>query len=73
MVKVTKQKMLNELLEFLYSRAFNSSEWRKDLIQNRVFKYGMKKSKKELVSIYNLYNYSYYNYKPIQLYWDITG
>lgn len=70
---MTKQKMLYEFLEFLYNRAFNSPEWNKNLIKKRVLKHGMKKAKKELVSIYNLYNYSYYNYKPIQLYWDITN
>lgn len=44
-----------------------------DMAKKRFFNYGMRKAKKDLQQIYNLYNYGYYNENELKLYYDIIN
>ena len=66
---MTKNNILIELWEKT-QKHFENNRYI-DIAKERFFNYGMKKTKKDLQQIHNLYNYGYYNKNEIKLYYDI--
>lgn len=68
---MTKNNILIELWEKAQKHFENDIYI--DFAKERFLNYGMKKTKKDLQQIYNLYNYGYYNENEIKLYYDIIN
>lgn len=70
-----KQEILKELWEHIEIENFANNYWKqyKKEAKNRFFKNGLKKNKKELITIYNLQNYGYYRELKQKLYFDICN
>lgn len=68
-----KREILEGLFEHIENNANINSfiQKFKEETKKTFFQKGMKKSKKELQTIYNLYNYGYYAQKEYNLYFDI--
>lgn len=68
---MTKNNILIELWEKTQKHFENDIYI--DFAKERFLNYGMKKTKKDLQQIYNLYCYGYYNKNEKKLYYDIIN
>lgn len=70
-----KIEILNSLWDFISIDGFSKEYWKQyeELAKERFFKIGLKKLKKDLITLYNLYSYGYYNEFKYKLYYDVCN
>lgn len=70
-----KNEILNSLWNFISTDGFSKNYWGiyEELAQKSFFQKGLKRNKKELQTIYNLYVYGYYNNEKQKIYYDVLN